>query len=140
MAFAFKLQGSSRQVITLIGDGEANEGSVWEAVMVATDLRLDNLTMLYDNNKSQLRSLQIPNPAERLSAFGCEVLEVNGHDVAALKAALAQEVNGVKAIVANTVKGYGCQTLVENMFEWHRKSPTEEQLQLLIGELDAETV
>lgn len=140
IALAFKLRGSCRQVITLVGDGEANEGSVWEAIMVATKLHLDNLTILYDNNKSQLRGLHIPNPSDRLRAFGCEVLETDGHDVDALRVALLQKINGVKAIVANTIKGYGCKTLVENVYEWHRKSPSEEQLRLLMGELDAETI
>jgi transketolase len=137
MALAFRLQGSSRQAITLVGDGESNEGSVWEVVMVATNLQLSNLTILYDHNQSQRRSLQIPNPGERLKAFGCNVIEVNGHEVEAIKAALLQPVEGVKAIVCHTVKGYGCPTLVENVYEWHRKSPNQEQLELLIGELDA---
>ena len=65
MALAFRLQDSSRRVFTLIGDGESNEGSVWEAVMVAVNLQLNNLTILLDSNQSQVRSLPIPNPAER---------------------------------------------------------------------------
>ena len=108
--------------------------------MVANNLELDNLTILYDNHKSQLRSMQIPNPTERLKAFGCEVFEVNGHDVEAIEAAFEHRVDGVKAIVANTVKGYGCKTLVENMFEWHRKAPTPQQLEMLIEELNAPAV
>jgi hypothetical protein len=69
MALAFKLQQSTRQVYTLIGDGEANEGSVWEAIMVATSMHCSNLCVLYDSNRSQLRSMHIPNAAERFSAF-----------------------------------------------------------------------
>jgi transketolase len=140
IALAFRIQHSTRRVYTLVGDGEANEGSVWESIMVATNLRLDNLTILYDNNQSQVRSLPIHNPGQRLAAFGCEVHEVNGHDVAALKAALARGATNPKAIVANTIKGYPCPTLQQNIFEWHRKSPTEEQLQQLLGELDAQAV
>ena len=137
VALAFRLQRSPRKVYTLVGDGEANEGSVWEAIMVATHLRLNNLSVLYDNNSSQVRSLQIPNPAERLRAFGCETEEVAGHDLAALKTALEKPAENVRAVVANTVKGYGCPTLTANMFEWHRKSPTPEQLELLMTELEA---
>lgn len=140
MALAFRIQRSSRRVYTLVGDGEANEGSVWESIMVATNLKLENLTILYDNNQSQLRSLPIPNPGRRLAAFGCDVHEVPGHDLAALKAALAAPLTKPKAIVANTTKGYPCRTLIDNVFEWHRKSPTEEQLQKLMGELDAQAV
>jgi len=140
MALAFRIQRSPRQVYTLVGDGEANEGSVWESIMVATNLRLDNLTILYDNNQSQVRSLPIPNPGQRLAAFGCDVHEVAGHDLPSLKAALATPMKGLKAVVANTTKGFPCPTLMGNIFEWHRKSPTEEQLQQLLGELDAQAV
>jgi transketolase len=137
MALAFKIQGSSRQVYTLIGDGEANEGSVWEALMVATHQRLANLTVLYDFNRSQVRSLHVDNPAERLAAFGCITHEVDGHDMAALGAALAAPGDNVRAIVARTIKGYGCATLVDNVFEWHRKSPSEDELSVLLKELAA---
>jgi transketolase len=136
-ALAFRLQNSPRRVYTLIGDGESNEGSVWEALTVATHLRLSNLSVLYDSNHSQVRSLHIPNPAERLAAFGCDTIEVNGHDLEALKAALAKPATNVRAVVANTVKGCGCPTLVSNIFEWHRKSPNPEQFEQLMKELDA---
>jgi transketolase len=137
MALAFRLQNSARRVYTLIGDGEANEGSVWEAITVATHLQLKNLSVLYDSNGSQVRSLHIPNPAERLAAFGCDAVEVDGHDLAALKAALGRPASKVRAVVAKTVKGHGGPTLTANMFEWHRKSPTAEQLELLTKELEA---
>ncbi len=136
MALAFKLQNSRRQVYTLIGDGEANEGSVWEAVMVATNLQLSNLSILCDFNRSQIRSLHIPNPAERFAAFGCDTAEVSGHDLDALRAALAAPRTSVRAIVAHTTKGYGCPTLANNVFEWHRKSPTPEEFNILTSELD----
>jgi transketolase len=140
MALAFKLQTSDRRVFTLIGDGESNEGSVWEAVMVANNVRLTNLTIMYDNNGSQQRSMPIPNPADRFRAFGCQVIKVNGHKVDDLKQAIAQPSTGVKVVVADTVKGYGCKTLVENVFEWHRKSPNDAQYEMLLRELDAEAI
>jgi transketolase len=137
MALAFRMQNSPRRVYTLVGDGESNEGSVWEAVTVATHLKLQNLSILYDSNHSQVRSLHIPNPAERFAAFGCETVEVNGHDLEGLKAALAKPASNVRAVVANTVKGQGCPTLTANMFEWHRKSPNPEQIEQLLKELEA---
>lgn len=137
MALAFKLQRSSRRVFTLIGDGESNEGSTWESIMVAANVGLQNLSILLDFNRSQVRSLQIDNPAERLRAFGCEVHEVDGHDVNALMAALRAPADRVKAIVARTVKGYGCRTMEENMFEWHRKSPDAVQYEAFLHELEA---
>ena len=136
IALAFKIQNSPRRVYTLIGDGECNEGSVWEAFMVANHQRLNNLTVLLDYNHSQIRSLPIPNPAERVASFGCDTIEVDGHDVNALKQALAKPAQTAKAIVAHTVKGHGCQTLSKNIFEWHRKSPTPEQLDALLKELE----
>lgn len=136
MALAFRLQNSPRRVFTLIGDGESNEGSVWEAVMVAAHLKLANLAILYDANRSQVRSLPIPNPAERFAAFGCDTIEADGHDLDALKAAVARPADTVKIVVANTTKGHGCPTIVSNMFEWHRKSPSPEQLEQFLAELD----
>jgi len=140
MALAFKIDKSTRKVYVLIGDGESNEGSVWEATMVATNLKLNNLTIIYDNNMSHSRGLQIQNPAERFKAFGCRVSEADGHDAAVLKSEIGRNGDMVRAIVANTKKGYGCQTLIDNQYQWHRKSPTESEFETLIGELDEETI
>ena len=137
MALGIRMKAAKRQVYTVIGDGESNEGTVWEALMVADNLGLDNLTVIYDNNMSHSRGLQLTNPAEKLAAFGCQVLEVNGHQVAAIKNALASVQKKPKAIVANTVKGFGSQLLSGNQYEWHRKSPTDEQLGVLLEELNA---
>ena len=140
MALALKIKRSSRRVYVLIGDGESNEGSVWEAIMVANNLGLHNLTIVFDNNRSQLRSLQIFNPSDRLKAFGCDVVELDGHEVEALKKEIVKESKMVRAIVANTRKGYGCRTFADNQYEWHRKSPNESQLKVLLEELDEKAV
>ncbi|MFA5156119.1 MAG: transketolase [Candidatus Omnitrophota bacterium] len=140
MALANKIKKHKRRILTLIGDGEANEGTVWEAMMVAENLKLSNLTVIYDNNLSHARGLQIRNPAERFRAFGCQVSEVSGHDIAELKKKITESADTVKVIVANTQKGYGCKTLVDNQYEWHRKSPNAEQKNKLIEEICAETI
>ena len=140
MALGIRLNGEDRQVYTVIGDGESNEGSVWEALMVADGLRLDNLTVIYDNNMSHSRGLQITNPTEKLRAFGCQVIEVDGHDVTAIKNAIASPQQSTKAIVANTIKGFGSKLLSENQYEWHRKSPADDQLQQLLEELNEESI
>jgi transketolase len=140
MAMAQRIRRSDRRVFVLIGDGEANEGSVWEAVMVAADQKLANLTILYDHNRSQTRCLQIPNPAERFAAFGCASTEVDGHDTEAITTAMRAPADTVKVIVGRTVKGYGCASLEQNFFEWHRKSPTADTCDALIAELDAKAV
>ena len=140
MALAFKIKKSMQRVYVLIGDGESNEGSVWEAIMVAANLSLNNLTIIYDDNRSHGRGLQIPNPTQRLEAFGCSVEKIDGHDIDALKSAFQTQNNNVRAVVANTEKGYGCKLLIDNHYEWHRKSPDEKQLEILMKELNEKTV
>jgi transketolase len=137
-AMGLRIRNSRRRVFVLVGDGEANEGTVWEAVMVAVDQKLSNLTVLYDHNRSQTRCLQIPNPTERFAAFGCAASEVDGHDDAEIVAALRAPSNTVKVVVCRTVKGYGCASLEQNFFEWHRKSPSLETSEALILELSAQ--
>ena len=140
MALALKLKKSSRRVFVLVGDGEANEGSVWEAIMAAVSLKLDNLTVIFDYNRSQIRGLQIDNPVERFISFGCESLLVDGHNVRSLKTQISKKSDKVKVIVAETQKGFGCKTLIENQWEWHRKSPTDEEFGNLVKELNEKAV
>jgi transketolase len=140
VALASKLRKSSRRVFTVIGDGEANEGSVWEAVLVADSLRLNNLTIIYDNNMSHPRGLQVMDPGEKFRAFGCHVTEVDGHDIEALKKAYALESDSVHAVIAHTVKGRGCIDLIENHYAWHRRSPTQNELTQMLEELDAAAI
>lgn len=136
IATAFKLRKTSRKVYVLIGDGETNEGTVWESLMVASNMMLDNLVVLFDNNKSQTRCLPITKPIEKFTAFGCETIEVNGHNVAELKDALTSApVGKPRVIIAETVKGWGCKTLVDNVFAWHRRSPSMDEMEMLLGEL-----
>jgi len=141
MALAAKIKKSNRRIFALIGDGEANEGSVWESVMVATNLCLPALTVIYDDNLSHGRGLQIPNPARRLEAFGCSATEVDGHDIEALSKALFRAPgNNVNAVVANTQKGFGCPTMINNHYEWHGKAPNDSDFKHLMEELHAQTV
>lgn len=140
MALGAKMRHSDQQVYVLVGDGEANEGSVWEAAMVAADQKLDNLTLLYDNNRSQTRCLQIPNPAERFAAFGWQAQEVPGHDLEALTTALQTPSDRPRALICQTRKGYGAQTLVDEMFAWHRRSPNAAELEQLMEEVNAQAV
>ncbi len=140
MALGMKIDREPRHVYALVGDGEANEGSVWEAIMVAADRKLDNFTFLYDHNRSQTRCLQIPNPAERFAAFGCQAIDVDGHDLKALDEALRRPQDGPKAVVCHTVKGKGCRSLSDHVFEWHRRSPKPAELDQLLQELHEKAV
>lgn len=137
MALGFKIAKSPRRVVALVGDGEANEGTVWEAAMVAADCGLGNLTVIYDDNRSQTRCLQIENPGERFAAFGWAVSETSGHDVGALKAALEKRSDRPHVIIAKTVKGYGVKTLEDEVFAWHRRAPDADTLRQLEEELHA---
>ena len=137
VALGFKLLKSTRKVFVLVGDGESNEGTVWEAAMVASNHHLDNLTVLFDNNRSQTRCLPVTVPEEKFSSFGFETLIVDGHDLAGLKKAVGGVGNGKpRAIMADTVKGKGCATLAKDVFAWHRRSPDQDELELLLGELN----
>lgn len=137
MALGLKIRKSRRRVYVLIGDGESNEGSVWEAVMVAAGQKLDNLTILYDDNRSQKRCLQINEPTKVFSALGCQTIDVDGHDIEEITAAMKSTQNTVKCIIGRTTKGYKCQTLVDKVYEWHRRSPKEDELNKLLEELHA---
>ena len=140
VALAFKIRKSPRQVYTIIGDGESNEGTVWEATMVAVNQKLSNLTIIYDDNRSHSRGLQIQKPAAHFQGFGCDVIEVAGHDDKAITEALLKPGSGVKVIVAHTEKGYGCNMLIQNHYEWHRRSPNNEEFLKLMGELDEKAI
>jgi transketolase len=140
MALSCKITGSSRKIFALIGDGESNEGSVWEATLVAVNQNLNNLTIIYDNNMSHARGLQILNPAAHFRGFGCQVEEVPGHDVDALQKVLQTNSETVRVIVANTVKGYGCKTLSNDQYAWHRRSPNDTEFEILLRELDAQAI
>ena len=136
IALGIKMKKQERSVYVLIGDGESNEGSVWESIMVARDQSLAHLTILYDNNGSQKRCLMIDNPTERFDAFGAAVFSVNGHNIDEITNALNESVKKPKVIVCNTVKGFGSKTLSEEMFAWHRRSPNDEEYQMLIKEVE----
>lgn len=142
MALGGKLKGSAWRVFTLLGDGELNEGQVWEAAMSAAKLKLDNLVAIVDRNKLQLIGpTEETMPLEPLAAkwrdFGWRVLETDGHDMAQLLAVLdeAQATQeGPTLIIAHTVKGRGV-SYMENRVEWHSKAPTPEQLAQALKEL-----
>ncbi len=140
MALGAKIRMSEQKVYVLVGDGESNEGSIWEAVMVAISRSLNNLTIIYDDNRSHYRGLQITDPASHFRGFGCQIFEADGHDTFVLKDALQKTTDTVKVILAHTEKGHGCRTLVENPYEWHGKIPNDTEYAMLMEELDATAV
>lgn len=140
VALGMKMRQENRNVFTLIGDGEANEGTVWEAILVAEKLQLNNLTVIYDNNMSHSRGLQIKNPVSKFASFGCCVSEVNGHNLAELESSFFTKTENIHVVVANTVKGCGLRAMIDNPYEWHRRAPNEIEMFAFLEELDEKTI
>lgn len=140
MAIANKQMNNPGRVYVLLGDGECNEGSVWEAVMLAAHLKLTNIIAIVDCNKLQgfgktQEVIKQENLAERWQAFGWEACELNGHDIHQLEATFNKEQSAPKVVIANTIKGKGI-SFMENRLEWHYKSPNDEQYEAALQELD----
>ncbi|WP_165246647.1 transketolase [Adlercreutzia sp. ZJ141] len=144
MACGLKLDGTGQTVFTVLGDGECQEGQVWEAAMFAAHRKLDNLVAIVDRNCLQIdgNTADVCDPgnvAQKFAAFGWDVSEVDGHDIAALIEVLqqAKESHGgaPHAIIAKTVKGKGV-SFMEDQAGWHGKAPNAEQTQLALAELD----
>ena len=145
MALAAKHAGKGCRVYALLGDGEIQEGQVWEAFMLAHHYKLDNLCAVIDNNGLQIDGpvdqVMSPYPIpEKLKAFGWNVVEIDGHDFDQIAAAFAQarETTGVPtAIVMKTTKGKGV-SFMENQAGWHGKAPNDEEYEKAMAELKAQ--
>ena len=144
MALSGKLRGKDYRVYTVIGDGESEEGQVWEAAMFAAHYHLDNLCLFVDFNGLQIDGpvTEVMNPTphdEKFRAFGWNVIKINAHDYAQILSALeaAKLCKGrPTAIVAASVKGKGV-SFMENNVAWHGKAPNEAQFASAMAELNA---
>ena len=137
MALASKMDSKGFRVYCILGDGEIQEGQVWEAAMSASNYKLDNLCIIVDNNNLQIDGkvdevMNIYPLKEKFKSFGFEVFEVDGHNIDGL-ISVFQKAKTVKgkptAIIAKTVKGKGI-SFMENAVEWHGKAPNEEQYEI----------
>ena len=145
MALAAKYEGKDCRVYALLGDGEIEEGEVWEAMMFAHHYKLDNFCAIIDNNNLQIdgRVEDVMNPhpiPEKLRAFGFSVHEVDGHNFDQLDAAFAaaKQTKGVPtAIVMSTTKGKGV-SYMENQAGWHGKAPNDAEYEQAMNELEAQ--
>lgn len=139
-ALGLRQLGHPSRVFVVLGDGEMQEGSNWEALMAGAHFRLANLTAVVDRNRLQQGASTEETNAldplpQRLASFGWEVREVDGHDFTALlEAFLPSTTGGPVAVIANTVKGKGV-SFMEDRVEWHHKVPTAEQVALALEEL-----
>jgi len=140
MAYGYKHKGDSRKVITLIGDGESQEGSIWEGAAFAAKLGTDNLTALLDYNNLQgygrpTELCHYEPVADKWNAFGWEVYQVDGHDFSEILAAFEKEHNGKpKIIIAKTIKGKGV-SFMEDELKWHYYIVTEKLKQQALFEM-----
>ena len=144
MAKAAKIDGADYRVYAALGDGEIEEGQVWESAMFAAHHQLDNLTIFIDNNNLQIdgdiRTVMNPHPIdEKYKAFGFHVICIDGHDYAAIADAIA-EAKTVKgkptAVICSTVKGKGV-SFMENNYGWHGKAPNADEYAQAMADLEA---
>ncbi len=142
VAFAGKMDKKDYRVFVLVGDGECQEGSVWEAALFASQHKLDNLTVIVDYNKLQAmdrldKIISLEPLADKWKAFGWEVREVDGHDIPKLRDVFSGVpfVSGKpNLIIAHTIKGKGV-SFMENVPIWHFRLPNEEETRIICNEL-----
>lgn len=146
IALAMRLDSLPGQVFTLMGDGESQEGQVWEAVMAAGHFRLSNLTAIIDYNNLQIDGhvsdiMDVAPLPDKYEAFGWSARAIDGHDMDALLEAIewSRGTEGPAVIVARTVKGKGV-SFMEDLAEWHGKAPSAEQAEAAIAELKGAAV
>lgn len=141
LAMAQKLDGTGARTFVMIGDGESQEGSIWEAAMSAASFNLDNLIAILDCNELQKtdrvdRIMQMTKWREKWESFGWNVMEVNGHDTDELTEVLSKKNNSSfpTLVIAHTIKGKGV-SVMENNPIWHFKLPNKKELKIFIEEL-----
>ena len=143
MAIAAKISGDDYRVYTLLGDGEIQEGQVWEASMLASHHKLDNLLVIVDNNNLQIdgeiTKVNSPYPIDKkFEAFNFHVINIDGNDFDQIDAAF-KEAKSVKGrptvIIAKTVKGKGV-SFMENQAGWHGKAPNDEEFKIAMADLE----
>lgn len=145
MALAGKLDGKSYKVYTVLGDGEVEEGQVWEAAMFAAHKNLDNLIAIVDNNGLQIdgtiEEVCSPEPiTDKFAAFGWHVITMDAHDFDSIEKAFAEAdtISGKPvAIIQKSIKGKGV-SFMENQVSWHGSAPNKEQYEQAMNELDAQ--
>jgi len=134
-ALARKIQQKPGRIFCLVGDGECNEGSIWEACLLAAHHKLANLCLIVDYNHSTDRALSLEGLALKFQAFGFDTTYISGHNPRDIEIALQhQHLKKPTAVIAETTKGYGCQRM-ENNPEWHHRIPNAKELEEILAEL-----
>lgn len=135
-AHARKIKKDKRNIYCLVGDGEMNEGSMWESLLLGAKFKLDNLFMIVDDNSSSTRAIDLESIESKVSSFGWRCFTVDGHDISGLSKVLfeSEVTKGIPTcIIAKTIKGYGSHATAEK-FEWHHKIPTQDDRRLIFDQ------
>jgi transketolase len=135
IAMGYKIKKNTNRVFTIVGDGEMNEGSMWESLLLAANHNLNNLTCILDFNRSNDRALKLDNITQKVKSFNWNVIEIDGHNHEQIFEALNNtHTHQPTFIIASTIKGKGIP-LMENNPEWHHKSPNDEQLTAILNSI-----
>lgn len=127
MALGEKINGTNNKIYAIIGDGESNEGTIWESLLLASHHKLDNLVCILDYNHSNDRALLFDNIKTKINSFNWLCVEINGHNHEEILLALrTNPINQPLFILANTIKGHGI-SIMENNHEWHHKIPNKDE-------------
>lgn len=135
VSLSSKIMSLKNKVFVIVGDGEINEGTFWETLLLASQHKLSNLFFIIDYNRSNDRALMLDPLEKKIESFGCNVDIIDGHNPVELKKALSQnQFNEPKAVIAKTIKGKGIKEM-ENNPAWHHKTPNEQETKKMIEEL-----
>lgn len=135
IALASKINSASNRIFCLVGDGECNEGTIWEAALLASHHKLSQLCCIVDFNHSTDRALDLGDLAGKFKSFGWDVLVIDGHNHSEIYRALSYKSDDLPvAIIAKTIKGFGIKEM-ENNPAWHHRSPNSKELEIFLKEL-----
>jgi len=138
IAMANKIKKSPSMAYVLVGDGEFCEGTMWEGCIFAASRHLDNLCVIIDDNNSVGKMADMGSMKEKLSAFGFDVTEIDGHDFTSIEKgfnSIAEKNGCPKAVIARTIRGYGSRTMMDQDI-WFHKAPNQQELDMLLKEVD----
>jgi|LauGreDrversion4_2_1035121.scaffolds.fasta_scaffold00281_49 transketolase len=136
MAIGKRIIGEDGKVFTIIGDGEANEGTIWESALLASHHKMENFCCILDHNHSTDRALDMGDIVGKFKSFGWACSSVDGHDVKKIKTVLSKNhKNKPHFILAHTIKGNGIDCMVNNP-AWHHKTPSQQEIEAILNNIE----
>jgi transketolase len=134
LAMGYKILNYINNIYVIIGDGESNEGTIWESALLASHHKLNNLYCIMDFNRSNDRAIKIDNVMRKFDSFNWDCIEINGHNYDEIKMSLQSISQKPTFILANTIKGKGVK-MMENNPEWHHRFPNEDEYNNILFDL-----